>query len=1245
MLTKFESKSNRVKGLAFHVSRPWILTSLHNGVIQLWDYRMGTLLDRFDEHDGPVRGVDFHKTQPLFASGGDDYKLKVWDFKLRRCLFTLLGHLDYIRTVQFHHEYPWILSCSDDQTIRIWNWQSRSCVSILTGHNHYVMCASFHPKDDLIVSASLDQTVRVWDTTGLRKKTVRGAPSAMDDVAPVRANNHDIFGASDAIVKYVLEGHDRGVNWANFHPNLPLIVSGADDRQVKLWRMNETKAWEVDTMRGHTNNVSCVIFHPRHELIISNSEDRSIRVWDISKRMGLQTFRRENDRFWILQAHPTQNLLAAGHDSGMIVFKLERERPAMDIHEGRAYYVKERYVRMYSFVDGSDVPVAAIRRTGTAGTGMGNLPRALNYNPYDQASSSSSSILLTSDAEGGSYELVTFTQGSNGETSDSNRGPGLFAVFVARNRFAVLDKSRHIVIKNFQNEVTKKITPPNGTADGLYFGGIVGRVLLHIDDKMVLYETQSRRVLADVQAPRVKYVVWSPNYEYVAMISKHSIVLADKQLNHLSTITESVRIKSGIWANSPEEIFVYTTLNHIKYSLTNGDSGIIRTLDVPVYLTHLEGSKLYCLDREAKMRTMAVDLTECEFKIALSKKNYTEVMRMVRHSRLCGQAIISYLTKKGYPEVALHFVNDEKTRFKLAISCGNLEVALNSAYELDDSKCWHQLGVEALRQGNIQVVEMAYQRTKNFERLSFLYLVTGNRDKLKKMLKIAEVRNDIMSRFHNALFLGDVEVRVVTLESAGQYGLALLTAATHGLDEHVERLKALLAETNPTFDADAFLAREFRSNATLLSPPPCVSKVENENWPLVEINEPTIQDHAIAAEKREAERSSAQRQDASDASTRRTDDAHAHHARKASMDLALDAGDAWGDDGDLDLDDSLSLGRPSLDDAALDADFGGLNMDSGFVAAPSPGTSLAVQWVRNSSLAADHAAAGSFATAMQLLHRQIGVVNFEPLKPVFMQVYAGAAGSVPTQPNYPSLRSWLQRNETNSPAVAVSFPQLVETLKEAYRAFTGAKFDEVKSHCEAILYAIPFLAVATKEEAEKVKSLLTVCREYLLACRVRSEVAKFPLETDPKRNIELSAYFTHCELQPPHLVLTLKIAMTNAFKSNNFITAASFCRRLLEIQEVATHPRHEKLRLTARKVLQKAEKEARNEHQLEYQDAKPFVLCARSFTPLYLGDRDVRCPYCASAYRPEFAGGICDVCTISRIGDETIGLVVTTANN
>lgn len=51
----------------------------------------------------------------------------------------------------------------------------------------------------------------------------------------------DLFGQADAVVRHVLEGHDRGVNWAAFHPTLPLVISGADDRQIKLWRMSESK--------------------------------------------------------------------------------------------------------------------------------------------------------------------------------------------------------------------------------------------------------------------------------------------------------------------------------------------------------------------------------------------------------------------------------------------------------------------------------------------------------------------------------------------------------------------------------------------------------------------------------------------------------------------------------------------------------------------------------------------------------------------------------------------------------------------------------------------------------------------------------------------------------------------------------------------------------------------------------------------------------------------------------------------
>ena len=48
MLVKCETKSNRVKGVSFHPTLSWVLAALHNGTIQLWDYRFCVLLEKFE---------------------------------------------------------------------------------------------------------------------------------------------------------------------------------------------------------------------------------------------------------------------------------------------------------------------------------------------------------------------------------------------------------------------------------------------------------------------------------------------------------------------------------------------------------------------------------------------------------------------------------------------------------------------------------------------------------------------------------------------------------------------------------------------------------------------------------------------------------------------------------------------------------------------------------------------------------------------------------------------------------------------------------------------------------------------------------------------------------------------------------------------------------------------------------------------------------------------------------------------
>ncbi|XP_051149991.1 coatomer subunit alpha-1-like [Andrographis paniculata] len=1211
MLTKFETKSNRVKGLSFHSKRPWILASLHSGVIQLWDYRMGTLIDRFDEHDGPVRGVHFHKSQPLFVSGGDDYKIKVWNYKLHRCLFTLLGHLDYIRTVQFHHEYPWIVSASDDQTIRIWNWQSRTCISVLTGHNHYVMCASFHPKEDLVVSASLDQTVRVWDIGALRKKTV----SPTDDILRLPQMNTDLFGGIDAVVKYVLEGHDRGVNWASFHPTLPLIVSGADDRQVKIWRMNDTKAWEVDTLRGHTNNVSCVLFHSRQDIIVSNSEDKSIRVWDATKRTGLQTFRREHDRFWNLVAHPEINLLAAGHDSGMIVFKLERERPAFSLSGDSVIYVKDRFIRSFEYSTQKDTQLIQIRRPGSSGLNQG--PRTLSYSPSEKA------VLICSDVDGGSYELYVIPKDGYGRSDvaqDAKRGVGGSAVFVARNRFAVLEKtSNQILVKNLKNEIVKKSVLPIAT-DAVFYAG-TGNLLCRSEDKVVIFDLQQRIILGDLQTPFVRYVVWSHDMESVALLSKHSIVIADKKLVHRCTLHETIRVKSGAWDDNG--VFIYTTLTHIKYCLPNGDCGIIKTLDAPLYLSKIYGNTIFSLDRDGKNCPMIVNSTEYIFKLSLLRKRYDQVMGMIKNSELCGQAMISYLQQKGFPQVALYFVKDERTHFNLALESGNIEKALEAAKKIDEKDYWYRLGVEALRQGNAGIVEYAYQKTKNFERLSFHYLITGKLDKLSKMMKIAEVKNDIMGQFHDALYLGDVQERVQILENVGHLPLAYVTAAVHGFRDIAERLASELGENVPNLP-------EGKKASLLIPPPPVLSAGD---WPLLMVSKGIFEGGLDDTGKEEDE----YYEEASADWGESLDIGEADNLQNGDITVVLDKDtpEANDEEGGWDLEDL---------DLPPDAETPRASKGPSVFVTPTTGMPVSQIWVQKSSLAADHAAAGNFDTAMRLLSRQLGIRNFALLKPLFVDVHLGSHSFLRAFASAPVIslaveRGWSESESPNvrrPPALVYNFSQLEEKLKAGYKATTAGKFSDALRHFMSILHTVPLVVVETRREVDEVKELIIVAKEYVLGLKM--ELKRRELKNDPARQQELAAYFTHCNLQLPHVRLALQNAMTVCFKAKNLSTAANFARRLLE-----ANPSNENQAKTARQVLQAAERNMTDATELNYDFRNPFVVCGATYVPIYRGQKDFACPYCTARFVPDRHGQLCAVCDLAVVGSDASGLVCSPA--
>lgn len=239
------------------------------------------------------------------------------------------------------------------------------------------------------------------------------------------------------------------------------------------------------------------------------------------------------------------------------------------------------------------------------------------------------------------------------------------------------------------------------------------------------------------------------------------------------------------------------------------------------------------------------------------------------------------------------------------------------------------------------------------------------------------------------------------------------------------------------------------------------------------------------------------------------------------------------------------------DDINVEEDVEFVNVESTEAGA---GSSEADLWARNSPLAADHVAAGSFDTAMQLLNRQVGAVQFAPLKDRFLEIYKGSKTYLPASTGLPPLVNYVRRTteETDSRKVLPIIPRDLETvasvdLQDGYAAMRSNKLEDGVKVFKRILHTLLVNTVSSEGEVEQAKKIITTAREYILAMTIELERRSLSTDTPEglKRSLELSAYFTIPKLEVAHRQLALMAAMKLAFANKNYNSALGFANRML----------------------------------------------------------------------------------------------------
>lgn len=728
---KLTARSDRVKCVDQHPSEPWLLCSLYNGDVNIWNYETHSQIKRFEVCDIPVRAAKFVPRKNWVITGSDDMQIRVFNYNTLERVHSFEAHSDYVRCIAVHPTQPYILTSSDDLLIKLWNWDRNwACQQVFEGHKHYVMQIVINPKDNnTFASASLDATVKVWQ-----------------------------LGSS--ISNFTLDGHEKGVNCVDYYHggDKPYLISGADDRLVKIWDYQNKTC--VQTLEGHAQNVSAVSFHPELPILLTGSEDGTIRIWHAGTYRLESSLNYGFERVWSISSMHGSNNVAVGYDEGTIMIKVGREEPAisMDVNGGKIIWAKHsemQQVNLKSLPEGTEIKDG--ERVPVVAKDMGSCeiyPQTIAHNPNGRF------VVVCGDGEYIIYTAMALRNKAFGTAQE-------FVWAADSSEYATLENSS--AIKVFKNFKERKSFKPEYGAEGI-FGGFMLGVKSISGMAFSFYDWEHLELIRRIEI-QPRHVYWSESGSLVCLaaddayyVLKYSPAVVTRARESHTNITEdgiedafevvgevNETVKTGLWVG---DCFIYTnSLNRINYYV-GGEIVTISHLDHTMYILGYvaKENRLYLNDKELNVVSYSVLLSVLEYQTAVMRGDFQtadRVLPTIPHEHRT--RVAHFLEKQGFKQQALAVSTEPEHQFELALALGELHRARQLAEDAavaegepsrSSAARWSRLGAAASAAADTDLTKACYQSAKDYSSLLLFAASTGDQELLEEVARTAAEEGD-----------------------------------------------------------------------------------------------------------------------------------------------------------------------------------------------------------------------------------------------------------------------------------------------------------------------------------------------------------------------------------------------------------------------------------------------------------------------------------------------------------------------
>ena len=198
-----------------------------------------------------------------------------------------------------------ILATTDaDGEVSLWQLPDHQLLARWRGGNVSVTALASSADGAMLASGASDGKISLWNLAVDPVKPLDTPSGAAVTVVAFNAQRTvcavaGVSGGKPALlvrnlengqVTHALLGHEATIRCAAFATDGKRLVTGADDKTVRVWNLDKRQQPEQAKLEGHAASVTAVAFSADGQQVLSGTADNAVRLWNLADGMPLKDF-------------------------------------------------------------------------------------------------------------------------------------------------------------------------------------------------------------------------------------------------------------------------------------------------------------------------------------------------------------------------------------------------------------------------------------------------------------------------------------------------------------------------------------------------------------------------------------------------------------------------------------------------------------------------------------------------------------------------------------------------------------------------------------------------------------------------------------------------------------------------------------------------------------------------------------------------------------------------------------------